>query len=95
MESKNCLKFKTVATGSVICWAARRYVIHFNIGKRLRGFIALVSIPEYMRRWLLRLGLPVMTFYFVKNRYEWAVNLPVLFRYFPGFFLLFRAAWSG
>jgi len=84
MESKNCLKFKTVATGEdgghgrgwnlsikyiaenfplpdgrglVVCWPARRYVNHFNIGKRLCGFIALVSIPEYIRRWLLRLGL--------------------------------------
>ena len=44
--------------GLVVCWAARRHVIHFNIRKRLRGFIALVSIPEYIRRWFLRLGLP-------------------------------------
>jgi len=38
--------------GLVVCWPARRYVIHFNIRKRLRGFIALVSIPEYICRWL-------------------------------------------
>jgi hypothetical protein len=38
--------------GLVVCWAARRHVIHFNVRKRLRGFIALVSIPEYIRRGL-------------------------------------------